>query len=212
MNILVISNPFPPDTAASATRAYERAVYWARWGHDVTVITATPNAPGNGRSATETIDGIRVVRVATVMAALLAGWAQARPQVVVATSPQRSAAICGWLLGLIRRVPFVLELDGPGATRPGRALRLMEKLELFLYRRAACVVAATDACKRNLVERGVPADAITVVADLAEDSAAAASTHSARIPASEMLQALELAAAGHGGKVGQRPTVGGECR
>ena len=42
-------------------------------------------------------------------------------------------------------------------------LRWMEKLELFLYRRAACVVALTDAFKANLVGRAIPAAKIAVV-------------------------------------------------
>ena len=38
MDILFFSENFPPETNAAATRVYERAVYWARWGHNVTVI------------------------------------------------------------------------------------------------------------------------------------------------------------------------------
>jgi drug/metabolite transporter (DMT)-like permease len=42
-----------------------------------------------------------------------------------------------------------------GAMREGRALRLIERLELFLYRRAAAVVALTSAFKDDLVARGI---------------------------------------------------------
>jgi colanic acid biosynthesis glycosyl transferase WcaI len=40
---------------------------------------------------------------------------------------------------------------------------MIEKLELFLYRRAACVVALTRAFKDDLVRRGIPAGKIAVV-------------------------------------------------
>jgi glycosyltransferase involved in cell wall biosynthesis len=43
------------------------------------------------------------------------------------------------------------------------ALRLMERLELFLYRRAATVVAVTESFRRNLVERGIDRNKIHVV-------------------------------------------------
>ena len=45
MNILFFSDNYPPETNAAATRVHERAVYWAKWGHQVTVITCAPNFP-----------------------------------------------------------------------------------------------------------------------------------------------------------------------
>ena len=45
MKILFFTDNFPPETNAAATRVYERAVYWIKWGHDVTVITCAPNFP-----------------------------------------------------------------------------------------------------------------------------------------------------------------------
>lgn len=197
MKILFLSDNFPPETNASATRVYERAVFWARWGHDVTVITSWPNFPQgrlhngyrNRWYGVEDMDGIRVVRVKTFIAAnrgtllrmldflsfmvtaFTAGLFQRRPDVVVATSPQFFAAIAGWILGVVRRVPFVFELGdiwpasiiGVGAMKKNLGLALMERLELFLYRRAACVVALTWAFKRNLTQRGIDPDKIAVV-------------------------------------------------
>ena len=45
MRILFLTENFPPETNAAATRVYERAVYWAQWGHGVTVVTCAPNFP-----------------------------------------------------------------------------------------------------------------------------------------------------------------------
>ena len=197
MRILFLSENFPPETNAAATRVHERAIYWVRAGHQVTVITQAPNFPfgrvydgyRNRWRQVETIDGIRVVRVKTYIApnegvirrsldfvsfmvtAVLAGLREERPNVVVSTSPQFFAAVAGWMIGALRRVPFVFELGdlwpasiaAVGAMRPGLALRLVEKLELFLYRRAATVVALTGAFKRNLVRRGISPKKIAVV-------------------------------------------------
>ncbi len=197
MRILFLSENFPPETNAAATRVYERAIYWVRAGHEVTVITQAPNFPygrifkgyRNRWRQVETIDGIRVVRVMTYIApnegvarrtldflsfmvtAVLAALREDRPAVVAATSPQFFAAVAGWMIGAVRRVPFVFELGdlwpasiaAVGAMRPGLALRLVEKLELFLYRRSAAVVALTGAFRENLVRRGIQPEKIAVV-------------------------------------------------
>lgn len=197
MNILFLTENFPPETNAAATRVFERACYWARWGHRVTVVTTVPNFPRgrlmngyrNRWRQTEEMAGLKVVRVKSFIAAnagvvfrsldflsfmitgFWGGLREPKPDVVVATSPQFFAAVAGWVLSRARSVPFVFELGdlwpasiaAVGALRPGVVLRLMEKLELFLYRRSAAVVALTQAFKDNLIGRGIPGDKIAVV-------------------------------------------------
>jgi len=197
MHILFLTENYPPETNAAATRVSERAAYWVEAGHRVTVLTSAPNFPGgqlfpgwrNRWRQVETRDGIRVVRVKTYIAAnegvvrrildfqsfmlgaVLAGLFEERPDVVVATSPQFFAAVGGWALAALRRVPFVFELgdlwprsiSAVGAMRDSAALRALERLELFLYRRAAAVVALTHAFKADLIQRGIPATKIAVV-------------------------------------------------
>lgn len=197
MRILFLSENFPPETNAAATRVYERAVHWVKAGHEVTVITCAPNFPQgnlfpgyrNRWYQTEEMDGIRVVRVKSYIAAnqgvgrrildflsfmvtgFCAALAQKRPDVVSATSPQFFAAVAGWGVAAVRRLPFVFELgdlwpgsiSAVGAMKRGRLLALMEKLELFLYRRSTAVVALTNAFKTNLVTRGIVPEKISVV-------------------------------------------------
>ena len=45
MRILFLTENFPPETNAAASRVYERACYWAAGGHDVTIVTSWPNFP-----------------------------------------------------------------------------------------------------------------------------------------------------------------------
>jgi len=197
VNILFLTENFPPESNAAATRVYERALYWVQGGHRVTIITSAPNFPEGKLFAgyqnkwrhVESMDGIRVVRVKTYIAAnrgvlhrildfvsfgvtaFLAGLREPRPDVVAATSPQFFAAVAGWALGAVRRLPFVFELgdlwpasiSAVGAMKPSLGLRLVEKMELFLYRRSACVAALTHAFKDNLIRRGIDGDKISVV-------------------------------------------------
>jgi colanic acid biosynthesis glycosyl transferase WcaI len=197
MRILFFTENFPPERNAAASRVYERACYWVKWGHKVTVITSAPNFPEgkvhdgyrNRWYQVEDRDGIRVIRVKTLIAAnegvflrtldflsfmlmgFLGALVQEQPDVVVATSPQFFAAVGGCALATARRRPFVFELSdlwpasitAVGAMRDNAALRMVERLELFMYRRAAKVVALTKAFKTDLVSRGIAADKIAVV-------------------------------------------------
>ena len=71
MRILFISDNFPPETNAPASRTYEHAKRWVADGADVTAITCAPNFPQgrvhegyrNAWRSVEDVDGIRVVRV-----------------------------------------------------------------------------------------------------------------------------------------------------
>ncbi|MDP6604623.1 MAG: glycosyltransferase family 4 protein [Rhodospirillales bacterium] len=197
MNILFLTENFPPETNAAATRVFERAAYWVRWGHQVTVITCAPNFPRgklfegyeNRWSQVEEMAGIRVVRVKTfvtrnegvvlrtvdflsfLFTGTSAGVFEKQPDVVVATSPQFFAAVAGWLVGAARSIPFIFELGdlwpasivAVGAIHENPLLKWLERFELFLYRRSACVVALTPSFKENLAARGTPPDKIATV-------------------------------------------------
>lgn len=145
---------------------------------------------------TEMREGVRVVRVKTFIArnegvvlrtldflsfmatAFFAALFERRPDVVAVTSPQFFAAVGAWALAAVRRLPYVFELGdlwprsivAVGAMRDSAVLRALEKLELFLYRRAAAVVALTPAFKDNLVGRGIASDKIKVVINGVETS------------------------------------------
>lgn len=134
------------------------------------------------------MDGIRVIRVWTYMSRNSGFWKRAldffsfcisasfwglfqRFDVCVATSPQFFTAVAGWIVGTIRRKPWVFELRDlwpesittVGAMRPGLAIRTIERFELFLYRQSAAVVAVTNSLKGNLETRGVTSGKIFVV-------------------------------------------------
>ena len=197
MRILFLTENFPPERNASAARVYERACYWVKWGHEVTVLTCAPNFPEgkvfpgyrNRWYQAEMVDGIRVVRVKTFItanegivlrtldflsfmgSAIVVGLFQKAPDVVISTSPQFFAAIGGWSLAGLRGKPFIFELGdlwpasiaAVGAMGENVFLHWMERLELFLYRRSAAVIALTSSFKDDLVRRGIPRGKIAVV-------------------------------------------------
>ena len=197
MRILFLSDNFPPEGNAPATRLYEHAIRWVRAGHEVTVITCAPNFPEgklfpgyrNAWHQVEAMDGIRVVRVKTyitanegflkrtldylsfMLMATVASVFERRPDVVVATSPQFFCALAGWMVGVLKWRPFVFELrdlwpasiTAVGAMRKGLVIRMLERIEMFLYRRADAIIAVTESFREELVARGVPREKIHVV-------------------------------------------------
>jgi colanic acid biosynthesis glycosyl transferase WcaI len=197
MRILFLSDNYPPEVNAIASRVGERARLWAASGHEVTVITCFPNFP-QGKLydgykqrlyQIDQIDGVRVVRVPTYIArnegfvrrtldflsfmcsAIVAGVFVRRPEIVVATSPQFFTGVAGWVISVLRWRSYVFEVAdlwpasivAVGALRPGIALRLLECLELFLYRRARAVVVLTSPFKADLIRRGINAGKIAVI-------------------------------------------------
>lgn len=197
MHILFLSDNFPPEGNAPATRTYEHAREWIKQGHQVTVITCAPNFPEgkvyvgykNRWYQREVMSGINVVRVKSYIAAnegfakrildyisfalmaCLVGLFQKKPDVIVATSPQFFCACGGWLLSALRFKPWVFELrdiwpasiTAVGAMEKSRAINWLEKLEMFLYRRADQIVAVTHSFKTELVQRGIDGEKIDVV-------------------------------------------------
>lgn len=136
MDILFLTDNFPPETNAPANRTKDHVDLWTAAGHRVTVVTGVPNFPRgivfdgyrNLPVQRETVDGIDVVRVWTYIApnrgfarrildyvsfmttASLAALALPRPDVVVATSPQFFTAVAGLLVGTLRGRPWVFEV------------------------------------------------------------------------------------------------------
>ena len=94
-----------------------------------------------------------------------------RFDVIVATSPQFFCAVAGSLAGFLKRTRWVFELRdlwpesvaAVGALRRSLALRLVERLELHLYRSASRVVCLTRSFVANLERRGIPTDKLVIV-------------------------------------------------
>jgi glycosyltransferase involved in cell wall biosynthesis len=202
MHLLFLTDNFPPEVNAPASRTFEHAQHWVAAGHRVTVITCAPNFPAgkvydgyrNWLWQREEMAGIEVIRVwsyiaandgfarriadyvSYMMMAIVAALFVRRVDLVVATSPQFFTAVAGWVVGGLKRRPWIFELRdiwpesirAVGAMEQSRLLDWLERLELFLYRRAAAVVAVTHSFRRNLIERGIDPAKIHVVSNGAD--------------------------------------------
>lgn len=107
-----------------------------------------------------------------MVSAIITGIVRSGKQdIVVATSPQLLVAVAGYVVSLFKRIPFVFEVRdiwpeeivAVGAMKPGFSIRILERLEVFLYRRAALIVALAQGTVDILTSRGVPTDKIMMI-------------------------------------------------
>tara|TARA_R110002012_G_scaffold263456_2_gene446487 strand:+ start:152683 stop:153876 length:1194 start_codon:yes stop_codon:yes gene_type:complete len=135
MKLLFLTDNFPPEVNAPATRTYEHCREWVKQGVEVTVITCVPNFPKgkvfvgykNKLFQKEIIDGIKVIRVWTyitanegflkrildylsfMLSAFLAGLF-IKTDIIIATSPQFFTAISGRWLSFWKRKKWIMEV------------------------------------------------------------------------------------------------------
>ena len=139
MNLLYISQYFPPEMGAPAARASELARHWADAGHQVSILTGFPNhptgvVPAEWRSRLrrlmyhQKVGQVDVYRTwlwplpnrkaherirnyaSFCVSAALRGITIPRPDVIIASSPQLLVGLAGWWLAFTRQIPFVFEV------------------------------------------------------------------------------------------------------
>ena len=163
IKILFITDNFPPEFNAPATRVYEHAKEWVKEGACVTVVTCFPNFPQgkvfkgykNKLYQIETIDGIKVIRVWSYITAnrgtikrtldflsfafssFIAGLF-VKTDIIIATSPQFFTTWSAYLLSKLKRKPWVFELRDlwPESIKAVGAIksdRLLEFLEKWKF-------------------------------------------------------------------------------
>ncbi|MGH7146794.1 MAG: sugar transferase [Nitrospiraceae bacterium] len=139
MDILYVSQYFPPEMGAPSARVYELSKHWVKAGHRVTVLTGFPNHPTGivpaeyrrqmrRLTVRERIDGIEVVRTwlypapnrrplerimiysSFCISACLRGVFLSRPNVVIGTSPQLLNGLVGLWISRLKGSPFVFEV------------------------------------------------------------------------------------------------------
>jgi glycosyltransferase involved in cell wall biosynthesis len=136
MHILFLTDNFPPEVNAPASRTFEHCREWVRAGAQVTIITCAPNFPKghvfegykNRLWQSEVIDGIKVIRVwsyitanegfvkrildyqSFMVSAIVASVFVRRVDIVIGTSPQFFTACAAWSVSKLKRIPWIFEL------------------------------------------------------------------------------------------------------
>lgn len=170
MKILFLTDNFPPEVNAPATRTLEHCREWVKAGHDVTVITCHPNYPigkvydgyRNCWKKKEIVEGIKVIRVWTYITSnkgffkrildyisfsftsFFAGLFL-KCDVIVATSPQFFTALSGRTLHFFKRKPWIMEVRDlwPDSIKSVGAMKEGVVLRYFSKEEKWCYKSAT---------------------------------------------------------------------
>jgi glycosyltransferase involved in cell wall biosynthesis len=197
MRIWILNHYALPPDRAGGTRHYEFGRLLAGWGHDVTIfassfshfsLTEERLAPGE-RRLVQVVDGVRFVWIRTTpyrgndrrrvlnMASYAAGVLRAqrafpRPDVVVGSCVHPLAVAAAWVIGAVRRVPFVFEvrdlwpqtlIDMGALPGRGAAARVLRAAERFLYHRSRLVISLLPGAVEYITATGVPEEKIIYI-------------------------------------------------
>jgi len=204
LHILFLTDNFPPEVNAPASRTYEHSREWVSSGEEVTIITCAPNFPKgkvftgykNKLWQTEIIDGIKVIRVWTyitanegffkrildfisfMISAVIASFFVKKVDVVIGTSPQFFTVCAAYLVGFFKRKPWVFELRDiwpesiktVGAIKGSKVINFLQKIEIFLYRKANAIICVTNSFKKYLADKGIDSNKIFVITNGVDSS------------------------------------------
>jgi len=197
MRILLLSQYFDPEPHLKGLLFAQELV---RQGHEVEVLTGFPNYPG-GRLypgyrmrflQREVLGGVHIIRVPmfpshdsgglrrmltylsfACSAALLGPWLVRKPDVIHAYHGNGTIGLPAWLIGFLRRAPFVLDIQDLWPDSVTTSGMLPERLQglvpvlaawcQFMYRRAARIAVLSPGFKRELIARGVPGSKLAVI-------------------------------------------------
>lgn len=200
MRILLLTLYYPPDPAANSVIVGYLAQGLADAGHEVNVVCAFPHYDINRIWPTyrgklvqhERMSRIAVHRVwlyvpahkANLLGRLfgyisfnalstLIGLFVPRPDVIIAPSPPLTIGLSAWFLGLVRRAPYIYNVQDIypdvavhiGALTNRHAIAIFAWMERFVYRHAQAITVISEGFRRNLLDKGVPESKLVLIAN-----------------------------------------------
>lgn len=94
-----------------------------------------------------------------------------KPDVIIVSSPNFFSVISAYIMSRVRRVPYIFEVRDLwpgifidlGVLKNKTLIKLLEKIELFLYKKASLVVPVTNRFADNIVNRGISPEKVKVI-------------------------------------------------
>ncbi len=190
LNVLVWGINYAPEAAGIAPYNVALCEYLYSVGHEVHMLTSFAYYPewkklpaDQGRwFRTDDVRGVpvhrcwhyvpqkvsslkRIIHEGTfVLTSFLRGLTLPRPDVIFVASPPLLLGAAAWLLGTLRRAPYIFHVQdlqpdaavGLGMLKPSTFTRLLYKLEALAYEKAARVSGISQGILRAFRDKGVP--------------------------------------------------------
>lgn len=197
MKILYVTQHFPPETGAAQGRAYEMAKNLSCLDNEIIILTGFPNYPKGeihdeykGKFyQKEKIDNITVIRtflipdtktnvfvrllnyISFFISSIIGGMMQKNIDMIYASSPPLTVGISGYILSLLHKTDFILEIRDLWVES---AVQLNElnndflisfgrRIEKFLYNKAKKIISVTNGIKESLIKEGIDTNKIGVI-------------------------------------------------
>jgi glycosyltransferase involved in cell wall biosynthesis len=197
MRILLINQAFVSPDEPGHTRHFEMAKFLQGRGHELVIVASDLNYQTGQRTvarkgvfAEQNFDGVRVLRsyiypalhhsyfwrVISFFSFMFSSvWTALQVRdvdLVMGTTPPIFQAISAWVVALIRRKPFLLEVRdlwpefgvSMGVLKNPVVIALARWLEMFLYARATHILVNSPAYKEYMLGKGVPENKVTYIA------------------------------------------------
>jgi glycosyltransferase involved in cell wall biosynthesis len=164
---------FPNYPSGKIYPGYRQRLWWQEEIDGVPVLRL-PLYPDRSRSGVRrALNFLSFAASTSLLGPILSGPAD----VMWVYHPPLTIGIPAWWIGLLRRVPFVYEIQdmwpetlmATGMMRSRIALAMLDRLARFIYDRAAAITVISPGFKRNLIAKGVPADKIHVIPNWADE-------------------------------------------
>ncbi len=196
MHILLIHQVFVSPQEPGGTRHYELAQHTLERGHQFTIVasalsylTGKPATEREGFVTEQQINGLRVLRAYTypalhrsfvwrvvcflsfMVSSVWAGLRAGPIDLVMGTTPPIFQSVSAWLIALLRRRPFLLEVRDlwpafaidMGVLRNPFLIWASRGLEAFLYARATHILVNSPAYREYLLQKGIAPDKVTLI-------------------------------------------------
>ena len=198
MKILLINQSFVSPEEPGHTRHFEMAQYLRKHGHELVIVGSDINYQ-TGRQTTkrrrifesveQNIDGVRILRAyvypalhrsyfwrtvsffSFMFSSIWTALQVSDVDLVMGTTPPIFQAVSSWVVSLVRRKPFLLEVRdlwpefgiGMGVLKNPIIIAMSRWLENFLYARATHILVNSPAYRKYLLEKGIPERKVTFI-------------------------------------------------
>ena len=197
MRILLINQAFVSPDEPGHTRHFEMAKFLQAHGHELVIVASDLNYQTGQRTVARTgvfaeqnFDGVHVLRsyiypalhrsyvwrIVSFFSFMFSSvWTALQAKdvdLVMGTTPPIFQAVSAWVVALIRRKPFLLEVRdlwpefgvSMGVLKNPVVIALARWLEMFLYARATHILVNSPAYKEYMIGKGVPENKVTYIA------------------------------------------------
>ena len=196
MKILLLNQAFVSPDEPGHTRHFELAQYLRANGHELVIVASDLNYQTGQRTvvrkglfAEQVIDGVRILRayiypalhrsyfwrvisfLSFMFSSVWTALTVRDADLILGTTPPIFQALSAWVVALIRRKPFLLEVRdlwpefgvSMGVLKNPVVIALARWLEKFLYARATHILVNSPAYKEYMLGRGVPESKVTYI-------------------------------------------------